>query len=169
MSISSGRHFPKDVILWAVRWYCSTAPIWTNVPGGTVEPHRCPPVPGGRTRPTGHGTGIAASTSFRAPPVHLATAPSERPRKIMSPPYRDTVVRSAGEPVRKHRPGTAQQQLPGTQPPMPSGPTQCPRRPTPRGCRRAHHPPHRQKRLFVFYSALIAYRSPPEWISDRKM
>ncbi|MBV8993244.1 MAG: IS6 family transposase, partial [Pseudonocardiales bacterium] len=22
MSIFSGRHFPKGVILWAVRWYC---------------------------------------------------------------------------------------------------------------------------------------------------
>ena len=22
MSIFSGRHYPKDVILWAVRWYC---------------------------------------------------------------------------------------------------------------------------------------------------
>ncbi|MBF4554418.1 IS6 family transposase, partial [Corynebacterium sp. DSM 45110] len=22
MSIFSGRHFPQDVILWAVRWYC---------------------------------------------------------------------------------------------------------------------------------------------------
>ncbi|MFZ2563481.1 MAG: IS6 family transposase, partial [Corynebacterium variabile] len=22
MGIFSGRHYPKDVILWAVRWYC---------------------------------------------------------------------------------------------------------------------------------------------------
>ncbi|MGV0387328.1 MAG: IS6 family transposase, partial [Corynebacterium sp.] len=22
MGIFSGRHFPRDIILWAVRWYC---------------------------------------------------------------------------------------------------------------------------------------------------
>ena len=32
MSIFSGRHHPKDVILWAVRWYCRYGDAFVPLP-----------------------------------------------------------------------------------------------------------------------------------------
>ena len=48
MSTFSGRHYPKDVILWAVRWYCRYGVSYRDleemltergVPVDHVKPH----------------------------------------------------------------------------------------------------------------------------------
>lgn len=99
MGIFSGRHFPRDIILWAVRWYCrygvsyrdleemmteracrsitprSTAgsrntPLsWTSKHGGTDRYLTGRPVPGGWTRPISGSAAGGATSIGRSPPV----------------------------------------------------------------------------------------------------
>jgi IS6 family transposase len=87
MGIFSGRHFPRDIILWAVRWYChygvsyrdleemmtergvpvnhTTIYRWVQKYGPELDKHTrwCRQVPGGWMRPTSRSVGSGVTST----------------------------------------------------------------------------------------------------------
>src|SRR5438105_129533 len=75
VSIFSGRHFPKEVILWAVRWYCRYG-------SATATWKRCSPSAGWRLiTPRSIGGYSATRPSWTSKPAGTAVSPNgERSR-----------------------------------------------------------------------------------------
>jgi IS6 family transposase len=61
VSIVSGRHFPKDVILWAVRWYCRYGVSYRDLEEMLTERG----VPVDHVKPCSYGTRRLGKTRSR--------------------------------------------------------------------------------------------------------